>query len=283
MNELEESFDYEKVNHSICKRAVLMSQLLMGYGMFQSMKIYSDIMKLDLDYGKVEMLTDLVHEYIDADINVSELLLNKDELANKSVQMYQDLQKFLNEFLSRESHATVMAFYKHLYYKSQSSYITQSQIKMCFLAINALIFYVMGEYTKEDVRNDITSIDPLGMKGEVIDSMYVRKLLMELEDKYYEISKKREERKAAKEGTEYEEEEEEEDERYEEEEEEEEEEKNKGEMEEDEEDEDEDNEDYDEEYEDDEDEDDEDYDYDDEYEDVEFEDDEDYDYDEKDD
>lgn len=267
MNELEESFDYEKVNHSICKRAVLMSQLLMGYGMFQSMKVYSDILKLDLDYGKVEMLTDLVHEYIDADINVSELLLNKDELANKSVLMYQDLQKFLNEFLSRENHATVMAFYKHLYYKSQSSYITQSQIKMCFLAINALIFYVMGEYTKEDVRNDITSIDPLGMKGEVIDSMYVRKLLMELEDKYYEISKKREERKAAKEGTEYEEEEEE---------------KNKGEMEEYE---DEDNEDYDEEYDndEDEDEDDEDYDYDDEYEDVEFEDDEDYDYDEKDD
>lgn len=199
MDESFESLEEKVLSHSLTQRAALMSQLLNGYEMYQSMQDCRELIGIDINYKSAEMFSAMVEEHLGVECKVTDLLLGKDVLANKSVEKYQQLQEYINNAFLKEFHGTVMAFYKHIYHLSQPSFITMSQTRMCLQAVNALLLYVMGNYTKEDLRNDITSINPAGLKHEVIDSMYVRKLLMELESIFYEIYEKRDKRREAKE------------------------------------------------------------------------------------
>lgn len=199
MDESFESLQEKVLSHSLTQRAALMSQLLKGYELYQAMQDCRALIEMNINYKSAELFSEMVEEYLGIECKATDLLLGKDVLANKSVEKYQQLQEFVNKSFLKEFQGSVMAFYKHIYHLPQLSFVTMSQIRMCLQAVDALLLYIMGNYTKEDLRNDITSINPAGFKHKVIDSMYVRKLLTELEDIFYEIDEKRSIRRKAKE------------------------------------------------------------------------------------
>lgn len=199
MDESFESLQEKVVNHSLSQRAALMSLLLNGYELYHSMQDCRKLIGVNIDYKSAEMFSEMVEEHLGLECKVTDLLLGEDILVNESVERYQQLQEYMSNAFQTKHHGTVMAFYKHIYHLSQPSFVTMSQTQKCLQAVNALLFYVMGTYTKDDLRNDITSINPAGFKHKVIDSMYVRKLLMELEDIFHEIAEKRNKRREAQE------------------------------------------------------------------------------------
>ena len=196
----EEEEEEETYSHSILQRAWFMFYLLYGYNIFKEMQENKKMIDLNLNYKQAEFISDIVQDIFDVDCEVTDFLTDKDTLANASIDKYRELQKYLVDVFEEEYRPAVMAFYKNVYYdNSRSSIEIASNMKMCFTAVGAFLVYTKGLCSKEELQNNITSVNAIGQRKDKIDSVYVRRLLMELEDTFYEILEIRKQRREAKE------------------------------------------------------------------------------------
>ena len=142
------------MDHPICGRAMLMYTLLTGYSLFDSIQIKKDCTKTDITYKDAEFIADKFEEVTGINIAPTNLLFDKNQLADDLLDDYQEYQFLLN-------------------------------------TLSAFIQYACGSINKKNLKKQIIDIDLQKMKIVPVDSMYVRHNFIYIEKDFNDICLKK--------------------------------------------------------------------------------------------
>lgn len=171
------------MEHSICRRAFLMHMLLTGYSLFESIQTKKKCANIKFTYKQAEELAYLVGNISDMEVSPSLFLHDENQLANELLDEYEKHQALLKNY-DETIRKMANAFYHHLYYCHK---MVHSESHCLLIALTAFLNYAQGTIDKYELKNGFIAIDLRRMKTKVIDSMYARKELIQLEREFNEI------------------------------------------------------------------------------------------------
>lgn len=166
----------------------MMHMLLTGYSLFISIQTKKGCTNSNLTYSDAEYIADRFTEITGMEVAPSQLLPDKNELANELIEDYQKLQELLNTSFNETMRPIVMSFYHHLYFCRR---ILIDRLLPVLVGLTAFLNYASGIIDKEELKRNFIAFDVIHMKTIQIDSMYTRHNLMAFEDDFNEIYMKR--------------------------------------------------------------------------------------------
>lgn len=188
------------MNHSICQRAVLMHTLLTGYSLFDSIQVKKRCTNVKLTYKDAEFIANKYEEITGIDMSPTDVLFDGNELANQLLDDYQELQRLMNTAFNETLSPMVNAYYYHLFFYRK---VDSTVIQTALIALTAFLNYAYGNIDKKELKNNIIGMDLINKKTFVIDSMYVRHNLINLEKDFNDICVKKANREMKKSGKAY--------------------------------------------------------------------------------
>ncbi|MBB4625121.1 hypothetical protein H8788_15870 [Parabacteroides faecis] len=175
------------MDHPICGRAMLMYTLLTGYSLFDSIQIKKDCTKTDITYKDAEFIADKFEEVTGINIAPTNLLFDKNQLADDLLDDYQEYQFLLNSY-DENTRSMVISFYHHLFYNRR---VPHDTVQILLNALSAFIQYACGSINKKNLKKQIIDIDLQKMKIVPVDSMYVRHNFIYIEKDFNDICLKK--------------------------------------------------------------------------------------------
>lgn len=172
------------MGHSIYRRATLMHVMLTGYSLFISIQTKKGCTNSNLTYSDAEYIADRFTEITGLAVTPSQLLHDKNELANELIEDYQKLQELMNNSFDEVMRPIVMSFIHHLYYYRR---IMEDRLMPVLIGLTAFLNCATGIIDKEEMKRNIIAFDIINMKSIPVDSMYIRHNLMAFEDDFNEI------------------------------------------------------------------------------------------------
>ena len=103
------------MDHSICRRAILIYTLLTGYSLFDSIQTKKNYTKCNITYKDAEFISDRFGEITGIDIAPEKFLHDKNQLADELLDDYQEYQSLLANY-DENTRSMVIAFYQFLFY-----------------------------------------------------------------------------------------------------------------------------------------------------------------------
>lgn len=187
--EISEEKLYKAMKHSICSRAMLMHLLLTCYTLFDSIQTKKRCMETNITYNDAEEIANIFGEIAGRDISPTQLLFDKNQLANELLEEYQELQSLMNTKLDDIMRPIANAYFHHLFYYRKVSPI--DVIRPVLVGVSAFLNYAVGRIDKEELRNSMIAFDLGNIKTVVIDSKYIRYNFLKLEEDFNDICNKR--------------------------------------------------------------------------------------------
>ena len=102
------------MDHSICRRAILIYTLLTGYSLFDSIQTKKNYTKCNITYKDAEFISDRFGEITGIDIAPEKFLHDKNQLADELLDDYQEYQSLLANY-DENTRSMVIAFYQFLF------------------------------------------------------------------------------------------------------------------------------------------------------------------------
>lgn len=177
----------QMMNHSICRRVMLMHTVLTGYSLFDSIQTKKGCANSNITYKDAEYIAERYEEITGVEVKATDFLHDKNELANELLDDYQKYHSLLENF-DETIQPIVNAYYHHLFYKRRL-HITET--KPLLVAMTAFINYVLGTIDRKELKNSFIMIDLVKRKSFVVDSMYARHNFISLEKEFNDICIKR--------------------------------------------------------------------------------------------
>lgn len=166
----------------------MMHMLLTGYSLFISIQTKKGCTNSNLTYADAEYIADRFMEITSMEVAPSQLLHDKNQLANELIEDYQKLQALLNTSFNESMRPIVMSFYHHLYYCRR---ILVDRLIPVLIGLTAFLNCASGIIDKEEMKRNFIAFAVIHMKTIQIDSKYIRHNLMTFEDDFNEICVKR--------------------------------------------------------------------------------------------
>ena len=160
------------MDHSICRRAILIYTLLTGYSLFDSIQTKKNYTKCNITYKDAEFISDRFGEITGIDIAPEKFLHDKNQLADELLDDYQEYQSLLANY-DENTRSMVIAFYQFLFYYRK---LPHEVILALEIALSAFLKYVSGNINKKEFK---------------VDSMYVRHNFVCMEKDFNDICLKK--------------------------------------------------------------------------------------------
>ena len=175
------------MDHSICRRAILIYTLLTGYSLFDSIQTKKNYTKCNITYKDAEFISDPFGEITGIDIAREKFLHDKNQLADELLDDYQEYQSLLANY-DENTRSMVIAFYQFLFYYRK---LPHEVILSLEIALSAFLKYVSGNINKKELKKQIINFDILNQKTIKVDSMYVRHNFVCMEKDFNDICLKK--------------------------------------------------------------------------------------------
>lgn len=175
------------MDHSICRRAILIYTLLTGYSLFDSIQTKKNYTKCNITYKDAEFISDRFGEITGIDIAPEKFLHDKNQLADELLDDYQEYQSLLKSY-DENTRSMVISFYHHLFHYRK---VPLPIVQTLLMALSAFLQYVSGSINKKDLKEHIIDIDLPKMKITPVDSKYVRHNFISLEKDFNDICLKK--------------------------------------------------------------------------------------------
>ncbi len=173
------------MSHSIYRRAMFMHLLLTGYKLFNSIQTKKRCTNSEFTYKDAEEIANALEEIAGMDVSPSQLLFNKNELADKLLDDYQKLQSMMNSTFDEITRSIANAYYHHLYFYRKPDFA--GVIHPVLIALTAFMDYITGVINKEELKNNMVAFDIRNNEMIVIDSKYARHNFIKLEKDFNDI------------------------------------------------------------------------------------------------
>nr|WP_129734658.1 hypothetical protein [Parabacteroides goldsteinii] len=175
------------IAHPICGRAMLMYTLLTGYSLFDSIQVKKNCTNADITYKDAEFIADKFEEITGINIAPTNLLYDKNQLADDLLDDYQEYQSLLKSY-DEHTRSMVVSFYHHLFHYRK---VPLPIIQTLLMALSAFLQYASGSINKKDLKEQIIDIDLPNMKIIPVDSKYVRHNFICIEKDFNDICLKK--------------------------------------------------------------------------------------------
>lgn len=172
------------MNRPFYQNASIMHILLTGYSRFVLFQMKKGCIDSNMTYSEAEYVTDKVEEIIGIKIAPTQLLPNKNKLANELIEDYLKLQELLKSSLNEKMCPIAMSFYHHLYFKRQ---ISLDRLMPIQIGLSAFLDYVSGIIDKKELKKQFFAFDYNNKKIIKIDSKYIRQDLITFQLDFSEI------------------------------------------------------------------------------------------------
>lgn len=185
--DLVEQLSQSMADHSISRRVMLVYTLLTGYSLFDSIQVKKNCTNTDITYKDAEIIANEFEEATGVNIAPTNLLFDKNKLADELLDDYQEYQSLLSNY-DENTRSVVVSFYHHLFHYRK---IPLEIVETLLCALSAFLNYVSGNISKKELRNRIIDIDIINQKTIIVDSMYARHNFICIEKDFHDICLKK--------------------------------------------------------------------------------------------
>lgn len=173
------------MEREICRRALLMHLLMLGYEHFVSIDMLKRSMKTrKFTYEEAERLADTLERHMGIKVAPEKFIRDENEDANKLLDHYTELEQMCDKQLGDTMRPIHDGFNRYLHHNLHVDVTHATRLR---IALEAFLTFAMGDIDWQEMRRNILDVDLRTMKAVPIDSVAVRHDFLRFETAYHEI------------------------------------------------------------------------------------------------
>lgn len=173
------------IEREICRRALLMHLLMLGYEHFVSIDMLKRSMKTrKFTYEEAERLADTLERHMGIKVAPEKFIRDENEDANKLLDHYTELEQMCDKQLGDTMRPIHDGFNRYLHHNLHVDVTHATRLR---IALEAFLTFAMGDIDWQEMRRNILDVDLRTMKAVPIDSVAVRHDFLRFETAYHEI------------------------------------------------------------------------------------------------
>lgn len=173
------------MEREICRRALLMHLLMLGYEHFVSIDMLKRSMKArKFTYEEADRLADTLERHMGIKVAPEKFIRDENEDANKLLDHYTELEQMRDKQLGDTMRPIHDGFNRYLHHNLHVDVTHATRLR---IALEAFLTFAMGDIDWQEMRRNILDVDLRIMKAVPIDSVAVRHDFLRFENVYHEI------------------------------------------------------------------------------------------------